>query len=242
MSEIDVLLRFAALVLSSVLALIGFLYASRAWIDWQRRQGECALSALGPMPAPRLLALLAQGWERQGYRLIDVPGTSIMRIDAHGQLLWVAASNAQGDRLQAQGQALVARASAHGAQAVLVSAGSLDSWDVRRLRAAGVRVLGPAALWSLIGTALEPAEHAQATRALQRTRRWRVSLPTGFAILSAVCASVLLGGFGWGPDLLPAPWRAHELQQANSTSGCMAPAERSTQGFESLPAPPCQPE
>lgn len=238
MSEIDVLLRFAALVLSSVLALIGFLYASRAWFDWQRRQGECALSALGPMPAPRLLALLAQGWERQGYRLIDVPGTSIMRIDARGQLLWVAASSAHGDRLQAQGQALAARASAHGAHAVLVSADSLDSWDERRLRAAGVRVLGPAALWSLIGSALEPAEQARAARALNRTRRWRVSLPVGFAIVSALCASVLLGGFGWGPDLLPAPWRARELQQASNTTGCL-PAERGTQGFESLPAPSC---
>ncbi|MFO1496273.1 MAG: hypothetical protein U1F26_16620 [Lysobacterales bacterium] len=239
MSEFDVLLRFAALVLSTVLALSGFLYASRAWIAWQRRQGECALTALGPWTPPRLLMLLAQSWQQQGYRLLDAPGSTVMRVDARGQLLWVATATAHGDRLLAQGQALAHRAAAHGAHAVLACAQPLDGWDERRLRAAGVRVLGPAALWSLIGATLEPGEQQRAARALARGRRWQVSLPTTLACLSLLCASVLLGGFGWGPDLLPAPWRTRELQQAGSSAGCMAAGERSTQGFESLAAPPC---
>lgn len=247
MTEFDVLLRFALLVLAAVLALATFGYAAQGSIALQRRNPALALAALGPLRPERLRALLASAWSGRGYRAEELPSPDMLHLVAPGERLIVRLASGVDAAAITDVRSLAAAVAASGAQGgVLLSPLQPDAQAARAARALRVRLIGPAGLWALIETQIDPKERRRASRRLDRAKFGRVWLPAYAGLLCACFAGVLLAGFGWGPDLLAHEpgVRAQDMPVRTSAlaGACRERQERATQGFESSPAISCASE
>lgn len=242
MTEFDVLLRFALLVLAGAGAIGIFRHALAAYVDV--RAGACtrALAAIRSAQQLDLLDLLARAWTGRGYQVVAYPLG--LRMLAAGEALIVQVSDATTeDQLDAAVRALRAEVERSGADAgVLVLGASWPDAALRRPRCPRVRLLGATGLWTLIGPTLPARTRARARWRQRLAEGWRVLLPASGALVLAGLACVLWLGLGLGPDLLartPPSALAPSARTLALDGACASRRELATLGFEGRPAIRC---